>query len=115
MKENIEHDIQSLLFDMGIPTHLLGFLYLSYALILVLGDFEYVAKTSKRLYVDIAARYKTEPQSVERCIRHAIAITFTRDRNEFMYELFSTYNKTPSPSQFISRIYFYMINNEKEA
>lgn len=111
MKGNIEHDIQNLLFDIGIPTNRLGFLYLTYGIVLVVNDYEYVARPTKRLYPGIADRYKTEPQSVERCVRTAITAAFAGSHSELMVELFSV-GKVPTPTEFISRIYFYMINNE---
>lgn len=118
-----EQDIQKLLFDIGIPVNRLGFLYLTYGMSLVMADYEYATRVSKLLYVDIAARYKTEPVSVDRCIRHAIFIAYERNRNALMCELFNsdTYKKMPTPSEFITRVYFYMINmdtfsdKEKEA
>lgn len=118
-----EQDIQKLLFDIGIPVNRLGFLYLTYGMSLVMADYEYATRVSKLLYVDIAARYKTEPVSVDRCIRHAILIAYERKRSALMSELFDaeTYKKTPTPSEFITRVYFYMINmdtfsdKEKEA
>lgn len=124
MKIYTEHDIQNLLFRIGIPVNRLGFLYLTYGMLLVIDNYEYATRVSKLLYVDIAARYKTEPQSVERCIRHAIIMAHDRTHNDFMNELFSAelYPKSPTPTEFITGLYFYMINhtvenscNEKEA
>ena len=109
-----EYDIQNLLFEMGIPVNRLGFLYLTYGMSLVMADYEYATRVSKLLYVDIAARYKTEPISVDRCIRHAIEIAYERNRSALMCELFDpkTYKKTPTPTEFITRVYFYMINKD---
>lgn len=111
MKNNIEHEIQNLLFDIGVPTNRLGFLYLTYGIVLVMSDYEYVSRPTKRLYPGIADRYKTEPQSVERCVRHAITAAFAGSHGELMVKLFSV-GRTPTPTEFISRIYFYIINNE---
>lgn len=123
MTDCTEHDIQNLLRKMGIPVNRLGFLYLSYGMSLVMADYEYAIRASKLLYVDIAARYKTEPISVDRCIRHAILIAYEKNRNALMCEMFDpeTYKKTPTPTEFFTRVYFYIINadtiscNEKEA
>lgn len=112
MVDCTEHDIQNLLFAIGLPANQLGFLYLTYGMSLVLTDYEYATRVSKLLYVDIASRYKTEPQSVERCIRHAINAACDGDRSELMGELFDSSKKTPSPTEFISRVYFYIINSD---
>ena len=114
MNSYTEHDIQNLLYKIGIPVNRLGFLYLTYGMSLVIADYEYAARLHKLLYVDIAARYTTEPESVERCIRYAIAVAYTGDQSELMSELFSPdrYQKTPTPTEFITRVYFYMINKD---
>lgn len=109
-----EHDIQNLLFDIGIPVNRLGFLYLTYGMSLVIADYEYATRVSKLLYVDIASRYKTEPESVERCIRHVINAAYVGDQSALMGVLFSPdhYKKTPTPTEFITKVYFYMINTD---
>lgn len=124
-----EHDIQNLLRSLGIPVNKLGFLYLTHGMMLVFEDYEYAIRVSKMLYVDIASKYRTEPQAVERCIRHSILVAYDRIHNDFINEIFSaeSYPKTPTPTEFITGLYFYMINkadaailheispNEKEA
>lgn len=117
MKTYTEHDIQNLLRNLGIPTNKLGFLYLTYGMRLVIEDYEYATRVSKLLYVDIAARYRTEPHAVERCIRHSIIVAYDRVHNNFMDTLFSSevYPKTPTPTEFITELYFYMINKADEA
>ena len=112
MKNNIEHDIQNLLHDIGVPPTKLGFLYLTYGMALVISDYEYITRPTKLLYPGIADRYHTEPQSVERCVRHAIAAAF-RGNSKLMIELFSV-GRAPTPTEFISKVYFYIIS-EKEA
>lgn len=115
MKKTETHIIQNLLLEIGIPTTLLGFLYLVYAIELIITDYEYVVRTSKLLYVEIAEKYNTEPCSVERCIRHAINVAFATGNNKCVTQIFinEAYEKAPTPSQFLSRMYFYIINNEE--
>lgn len=110
----IEHEIQLMLLDLGIPTTLLGFLYLTYAVQLSLASFEYISRLSKLLYVEVAEKYQTDPQSVERCIRHAIKVTFAAGLNDYAATLFDANGKTPTPAEFLSRMYFYLIT-KKEA
>lgn len=112
MKGNLTHDIQNLLLDIGIPTNQLGFLYLVYGMQLVMENYEYIARVYKLLYVEVAAKYQTEPQSVERCIRHAIGIAFSHKENKYIADMFSSYNKVPSNSQFLSSVYFLLINEK---
>lgn len=115
MKEETRF-IQNVLLEIGIPTNVLGFIYLVYAIELILIDYEYAVRTSKLLYVEIANKYNTETACVERCIRHAIAVAFTPGSNNRVFQLFEskTYKKAPTASQFLARMYFYIINNEHE-
>lgn len=116
MKEFDTHMIQNILLDIGIPANLLGFMYLVYAMELALEDYEYIIRLNKLLYVDVAKRYHTEPICVDRCIRSAIEKTFISGNNICSTELFVnvTYKNVPTPTQFLSRMYFYIINNEHE-
>ena len=113
-REISEREIQVLLLRMGIPTNLLGFLYLVYAVRLSLTNFRYITHLSKHLYVDVAEKYQTDAQCVERCIRHALAVTFSNGLNEYAATLFGADSKAPTNTQFITRMYFYLIS-EKEA
>ena len=116
MKEVNTHTIQNVLLDIGVPANLLGFVYLVYAIELALGDYEYVIRLNKLLYVDVAKRYQTEPMCVEHCVRSAITKAFTSENNDFITQIFvnEKYKKAPTPTQFFSRMYFYIINNEHE-
>lgn len=111
---NVEHEIQVILLNLGIPTNLLGFLYLAYAMQLTLNGFEYITQVSKMLYVEVAEKYKTDPLSVERCIRHAIRTTFSHNLTDYAISLFGDNCKIPTNTQFISRMYFHLIS-QKEA
>lgn len=119
MKETTTHVIQNVLLDIGIPANLLGFMYLVYAIELALNDYEYIVRLYKLLYVDIAKKYKTDPGCVEHCVRSAIKKAFTSENNACLNQIFANekYENTPSPTQFMSRMYFYIINEEykKEA
>ena len=112
MKGNIAHDIQNLLLDIGIPTNLLGFLYLAYGMQLVLENYEYATRVSKFLYVEVASKYHTDPRSVERCIRHAISVAFTNVSSEHTSNMLASFNKVPTNTQFISSVYFLLINEK---
>ena len=111
MKENVEREIQITLLQMGVPTNLLGFLYLIYALQLTLENFEYITRLSKFLYVDVAEKYHTEPCCVEKCIRHAIDVTFSNKLNNYASAVFDNIDH-PTNTQFISRMYFHLISEK---
>ncbi|MBQ8261469.1 MAG: sporulation initiation factor Spo0A C-terminal domain-containing protein [Lachnospiraceae bacterium] len=101
--------IQQVLLQIGVPTNLIGFLYLASAEEFVLNDPTELYKVTG-LYADIAKKHHTSISKVERAIRHAIHTTWTRGNHIFINELFMRGNmqKAPTNSEFISRLYFYL-------
>lgn len=108
------NEIQELLLDIGIPPSLSGFQYITYAEQLALTDEEYLRHVTKLLYIDIAKKFRTKPTSVERCIRHAIGVAWTTGSIDQINSLFrnsvNPSKGTPTNSQFIARLYFYLAN-----
>lgn len=60
---------------------------------------ELISKITKELYPGIAKRFNTTPSKVERAIRHAIEVSWTRGKIENINKLFgfNVYGKTISP------------------
>lgn len=106
-------EVQNVLLKVGIPPNLLGFAYIVYAEELALSDHEYLRSLTKCMYVDIAKKFHTTPSAVERCMRHAINIGWKYGGADFIDSLFHdcVYSKRgiPTNSQFISRIYLYLL------
>lgn len=102
-------EVQDLLLKIGVPTNLIGFIYLESAEELILKDPTELYKITG-LYADIARKHHTSISKVERGIRHAIHTTWMRGNAALMDELFLHNNsrKVPSNSEFISRLYFYL-------
>lgn len=94
--------------DLGVPAHLKGYHYIREAIILSEQDMEVVSSVTKLLYPEIAKTYKTTSQKVERAIRNAIEVSWTRGNTDTMEELFgysSADGKTrPTNSEYIARI-----------
>lgn len=112
--EHAAKEVQNVLLKVGIPPNLLGFMYIAYAEELALNDKDYLRNLTKCMYVDIAKKFHTTPSSVERCIRHAISVGLTYGSHDFIDFLFqNSLNQRkgmPTNSQFISRIYFYLLD-----
>lgn len=66
---------QELLRQMGMPETLRGFNYLAWAAAIAAHQEERLDAVRERLYVPVAGRFHTTPQSVERLIRHAVERT----------------------------------------
>ncbi len=76
------------LFDLAVPPHIRGYGYLINGIAKVSSDHTYLRAITKRLYPDIAADFGTTPQRVERSIRTAVEIAFSRSNIESLERYF---------------------------
>lgn len=109
-KIGVEEAIADLLRSMGMPTHIRGYRYVSYAIHLVIDDVRYLDAVTKRLYPGIAKVYNTTPSSVERSIRHAVETAWDRGSIKVAEKYFgctiSPRKDKPTNSEFISTLAF---------
>ena len=100
--------VTQLMLDMGVPAHLKGYHYLREAILLSEDDMEIVGSVTKLLYPQIAKKFRTTDQKVERAIRNAIEVSWTRGNAETMEAFFGYSAKTgkgrPTNSEYIARI-----------
>ncbi len=108
MEQNLENDVTHMLHEIGIPAHIKGYQYLRDAIIMSVEDHEMLSSVTKILYPAIAKKHQTTASRVERAIRHAIEVAWTRGRLETLNELFgytvSTGKGKPTNSEFIALI-----------
>lgn len=71
----LERYITKIMLDMGVPAHLKGYHYLREAIMISGKDMEAVSSVTKLLYPEVAKRFKTTEQKVERAIRNAIEVS----------------------------------------
>ncbi len=94
--------------DIGVPAHLKGYHYMRDAILLCGRDMEAVTRVTKLLYPTIAKRFKTTDQKVERAIRNAIEVSWTRGNTDTFEEMFGYSAKSgkprPTNSEYIARI-----------
>lgn len=104
----LERYITNIMLDIGVPAHLKGYHYLRDAILLSGRDMEVVSSVTKLLYPTIAKRFKTTDQKVERAIRNAIEVSWTRGNIDTFEQLFgysAQSGKTrPTNSEYIARI-----------
>ena len=107
MEDSLESDVTDVIHEIGVPAHIKGYQYLRDAIITV-NDNEMLGAITKVLYPTIARNYKTTSSRVERAIRHAIEVAWSRGRMETIEELFGyTVNSgkgKPTNSEFIALI-----------
>ena len=108
MKQNLENDVTHILHEIGIPAHIKGYQYLRDAIIISVEDHEMLTSVTKILYPTIAKRHQTTPSRVERAIRHAIEVAWSRGKMDTINELFgytvSNGKGKPTNSEFIALI-----------
>lgn len=94
--------------EIGVPAHIKGYGYLRDAIIMVVEDPEMINSITKILYPAIAKKYQTTPSRVERAIRHAIEVAWSRGKIETLHGIFGdTINLgkgKPTNSEFIALI-----------
>ena len=78
----LERYITEIMLDIGVPAHLKGYHYLRDAIMMSGRDMEVVSSVTKLLYPAIARRFRTTDQKVERAIRNAIEVSWTRGNAE---------------------------------
>ena len=106
--DNLETQITKLIHEVGVPAHIKGYQYLREAIILAVKDMTIINSITKGLYPTLARKFKTTPSRVERAIRHAIEVAWTRGKMDINNEMFgNTISATkgkPTNSEFIAMI-----------
>ena len=105
---NLEKDVTDMIHEIGVPAHIKGYQYLREAIMMSVEDIEMLNSITKILYPTIAKKYQTTPSRVERAIRHAIEVAWSRGKMETLDSLFgytiNTGKGKPTNSEFIALI-----------
>ena len=105
---NLEADVTDIIHEIGVPAHIKGYQYLRDAIMMSVDDNEMLNSITKQLYPSIAKRHKTTPSRVERAIRHAIEVAWSRGKMDTINDLFGytvSYGKgKPTNSEFVALI-----------
>lgn len=105
---NLDANITNVIHEIGVPAHIKGYLYLREAITMVYNEVDLLGAITKTLYPRIAEKYNTTPSRVERAIRHAIEVAWSRGNMDSIRSLFGyTINVTkakPTNSEFIAMV-----------
>lgn len=106
--KNLEEKITNIFLTIGIPAHIKGYHFLREAIKMVVEDNDIINRITKELYPGIAKKYNTTPSKVERAIRHAIDVAWSRGRAEninelFGYKIYSKHDR-PTNGEFIALV-----------
>jgi two-component system, response regulator, stage 0 sporulation protein A len=106
--KNLDANITSIIHEIGVPAHIKGYLYLREAISMVYNDIELLGSITKVLYPDIAKKFNTTASRVERAIRHAIEVAWSRGNIDSISSLFgytvSMTKAKPTNSEFIAMV-----------
>ena len=107
-QRNLEVEVTNVMHEIGVPAHIKGYQYLRDAIMMVTKDLDIINSITKQLYPSIAREYNTTPSRVERAIRHAIEVAWSRGQVESIDALFgytvSVGKGKPTNSEFIAMV-----------
>ncbi|HIS02796.1 MAG TPA: sporulation transcription factor Spo0A [Candidatus Pullichristensenella avicola] len=105
---DVDEKITNLFLTIGIPAHIKGYHYLREAVRMVLASPEIINRITKELYPGIARKFDTTASKVERAMRHAIDVAWSRGRLDsvnsmYGYKVLSPDDK-PTNGEFIALV-----------
>ena len=105
---SLDEKISKIFISVGIPPHIKGYSYLREGIKLAVESPDVINNITKKLYPMIGEKYATSPSKVERAIRHAIEVAWSRGRINNINDLFGvqTYlaGEKPTNGEFIALI-----------
>lgn len=105
---NLELEVTNIIHELGIPAHIKGYLYLRESILLVVDRVELLGGVTKELYPMVAQKFSTTPSRVERAIRHAIEVAWSRGNIDAIHRFFGytvDYERgKPTNSEFIAMV-----------
>lgn len=106
--ESTENIITSAICAIGIPANLKGYSLLRTSINMAMTTPDIIYSVTTTLYPAIAKRYNTTPSNVERNIRNAIDIAWSRGDKKILSQIFGTSlvftNSRPTNSEFIAML-----------
>ncbi|HHT70057.1 MAG TPA: sporulation transcription factor Spo0A [bacterium] len=106
--KSLDVEVTNIIHQIGVPAHIKGYLYLREAILMVIRDVDLLGAVTKELYPLIADKYNTTPSRVERAIRHAIEVAWSRGNVDVVNSLFGytidVNRGKPTNSEFIAMI-----------
>ncbi|MBB6448939.1 two-component system response regulator (stage 0 sporulation protein A) [Geomicrobium halophilum] len=105
---NLDQRITSIIHEIGVPAHIKGYMYMREAITMVYNNIELLGSITKELYPDIAKKFNTTASRVERAIRHAIEVAWSRGNIDSISHYFgytvSMSKAKPTNSEFIAMV-----------
>lgn len=104
----MDEKLAGLFLTIGIPAHIKGYAFLREAVKMVVENPDIINRITKELYPGIGKRFNTSASKVERAIRHAIEVAWSRGRIDTLNKAFgckvATKEDKPTNGEFIAMI-----------
>ncbi|MCB2295922.1 sporulation transcription factor Spo0A [Clostridium algoriphilum] len=98
----------NIIHDIGVPAHIKGYLYLREAINMLVNDMNLLSSVTKELYPLIGEKFNTTASRVERAMRHAIEVAWSRGQVETINKIFGYTIRNekgkPTNSEFIAMV-----------
>ena len=88
--DSVDEQVTNIFLTLGIPAHIKGYQYLREAVRLVTEDHDIINRITKELYPSIARRFDTSASKVERAMRHAIEVAWSRGRLDAVNRMYGS-------------------------
>ncbi len=115
----VDEKLASLFLTIGIPAHIKGYSFLREAVKMVIENPDIINRITKELYPGIGKRFNTSASKVERAIRHAIEVAWSRGRIDTLNKAFgcrvATKEDKPTNGEFIAMIADKMAMEQRSA
>ena len=106
--QSMDERIAGVFLSVGIPAHIKGYQFLREAVKMVMEDPERINRITKELYPGIARKFSTTSSKVERAIRHAIEVAWSRGRIDALDQIFGagvcSLSEKPTNGEFIALV-----------
>lgn len=97
--------ISDMLHTLGVPSHIRGYQYIRDGIVMMYEEPDMLKGITKEVYPELALKYNTTTSRVERAIRHAIEVSWSRGDYQLMDKYFGNsidYDKSkPTNAEFI--------------
>lgn len=99
-EKTLDERISNIFVSVGIPAHIKGYKFLREGIKLAVDNPSIINSITKSLYPSIARRFNTTPSKVERAIRHAIEVAWSRGKIDNLNSIFGVkiYNASDKPT-----------------
>ncbi len=107
LSRNLDEKIANIFMTIGIPPHIRGYSYLREAIKLAVARPAIISSITKELYPSVAQIMDSSPSKVERAIRHAIDVAWTRGKSDKLGQILGVkvyISMKPTNGEFIALI-----------